>query len=103
MTLVNMSEIEQLLHDSISNAENGPANGRGWYFIYSDAGYDGSPILVTPRHLQDYPGTHSRANGCRVSIENVFGQAKGMSRWSHNGARARQAGPRTRSLKVSNF
>jgi len=46
------------------------------YFLYADAGYDGSYASVVSR--ADLPqGDGNAANSVRVSIENIFGSAKG--------------------------
>lgn len=49
------------------------------YFVYADAGYTGGPNAAVYTSADLLPGFANQANSVRVSIENVFGAAKGTS------------------------
>ena len=54
-------------------------NGQPMFYLYGDKGYDHkSAYVVTPCDLEGIaPGIYERCNSARVSVENVFGAAKG--------------------------
>ena len=74
-----MSGLENVLIRELTPTDEAPRH----FFLYGDAGYDGSDVIASPIALRepDVPvGSHRAANSARVSIENVFGAKKGTTR-----------------------
>lgn len=76
--MLTLSRLENVLRDELQATEEEPRH----FFLYGDAGYDGSTVVASPIALRmpGVPaGSHKAANAARVSIENVFGAKKGKA------------------------
>jgi len=74
--VLTLSRLENVLNRELTPTVEAPRH----FFLYGDAGYDGSAVIASPIALRepDVPvGSHRAANSARVSIENVFGAKKG--------------------------